>query len=570
MHQGVGNFPHGIDLLTKADYFTLASISHAYLDVSRHIAQYAEYRYVLVDHLASVKLFHWDVNVRVLAASALGQLAPLDVAYMLSAIVPPLLVASISPSSDVIVRHGATLALSEIALHIASVPAFIDGEVMRRLKLIPIEMDKRRLYRGRGGEMIRVAVCTLMQTIAKLGWPLPIALAKKYLITVEECLKNPNELVRTVAIAAFQELATRYLAKLLDSPDHALYMQAIVPRFLSSVKDKSVLNPNVAARRGFLKALGVMPYVLLHPHVHQCVDLMVVAAVASYHTPDEQDAESRVAAIQALVDIVTKNHHEMTVDMLTRVLESLLKCADEDYSMDERGDVGSWVRREAMQGLHVIVQHYCAVGTRTGGDMYNQRVAVTGFGTGVIVETRALKRKMVSVQFAKPALGYFYFPPNGVGIFPDNRALHVPTPRGLPSLEARHVVTSSTHSTTPSSSVVGVPPAIVSKHAKDDRVVVPLLKTIAFCLDEGAFAFLLQDGGALFGHALYDAVRGEMAKSSDLHKLSAGLAVLVGLLPSEVSVEKRSLRGICVRKLAAEKLYTRLILHEDVVDQAKV
>ncbi|ETV89364.1 hypothetical protein, variant 2 [Aphanomyces astaci] len=707
--QGVGNFPHGIDLLTKADYFTLASISHAYLDVSRHIAQYAEYRYVLVDHLASVKLFHWDVNVRVLAASALGQLAPLDVAYALSAIVPPLLVASISPSSDVIVRHGATLALSEIVLHIASVPAFIDGEVMRRLKLIPIEMDKRRLYRGRGGEMIRVAVCTLMQTIAKLGWPLPITLAKKYLITVEECLKNPNELVRTVAIAAFQELATRYLAKLLDSPDHALYIQAIVPRFLSSVKDKSMLNPNVAARRGFLKALGVMPYVLLHPHVHQCVDLMIVAAVASYHTPDEQDAESRVAAIQALVDIVTKNRHEMTVDMLTRVLESLLKCADEDYSMDERGDVGSWVRREAMQGLHVIVQHYCAVGTRTGDDMYNQRVAVTGFGTGVIVETRALKRKMVSVQFAKPALGYFYFPPNGVGIFADDRALHVPTPRGLPSLEARHVITSSTHSTTPSSSVVGVPPAIVSKfclvlvkqlsekldnirsiagtilvelvasatwidgvpdrphltrwlhssegvnwsmahdtfpiviglldspsymeavveglvvsvggltesvvkaskrallgwltarvqsqhfnaasqfahlcvglfqrHAKDDRVVVPLLKTIAFCLDQGAFAFLLQDGGALFGHALYDAVRAEMAKSSEVHKLSAGLAVLVGLLPSEVSVEKRSLRGICVclghrfpkvRKLAAEKLYTRLILHEDLVDQAKI
>lgn len=36
-----GNFPHGIDILTRADYFTLCNRTNAYLDISHFIAQYA-------------------------------------------------------------------------------------------------------------------------------------------------------------------------------------------------------------------------------------------------------------------------------------------------------------------------------------------------------------------------------------------------------------------------------------------------------------------------------------------------------------------------------------------------
>ncbi|ETW08601.1 hypothetical protein H310_01145 [Aphanomyces invadans] len=700
--QGVANFPHGIDLLTKADYFTLASVSHAYVDVSRHIAKYAEYRYSLMDHVASVKLFHWDVNIRVLSSNAIGLLAPLDVSYTITSILPSLLVASISPTSDVIVRHGATLAVSEIALQIASVPAFFDGEIIRRIKLIPIEMDKRRLYRGRGGEMIRAAVCSLIQSICKLGWPLSVTIVKKYLVTIEECIKNPNEVVRDCAVAAYEELANRCLSKLQEAAEHTMYINSIVPRFLSSVKDKAVLNPNVAVRRGFLKALGVTPFTLLQPHMQDAVDLMILAAVMSYHTPDEQDAESRVAAIQALVNFTTKNRAAIDLAMLTRIMESILKCANEDYSMDERGDVGSWVRKEAMVGLQAVITRFANDGGVAASAPTKQRVHVRGFGSGTVIETRELKRKIVAVQFDKPNLGYFYFSPHGIGKFPDHRVHDEANMVGLPSLADRRIEPSS------AMPLVLVPPAIVSqfclvlvkqlsekldsvrsvagtilhqlvtnatwidgipdrpvlapvvqspdvnwsmahvaypmvvalldspsyieavvaglvvsvggltesvvkaskncllgwlktqlklnnfkavsavahrcvalfeKHTKDDRVVIPLMKTIAYCLEEGVFDVLHKDGAGQFGNALYDAVRIEIGKSSNVNKISAGLTVLVGLLPSEPSVEKRCLRGICVclghrfpkvRKLTAEKLYTRLLLHEDVLNDNSV
>ncbi|CAK4917202.1 unnamed protein product [Aphanomyces euteiches] len=572
--QGLANFPHGIDLLTKADYFTLASVSHAYLNVSCHIGKYPEY--------------------------------------------------------------------------------------------------------------------------STVGWPLTPLLVKKYMATLEECIKHPNDSVRNSAISAYEVLAKRYLLKLLESYENQLYIEALVPRFLTQVKEKSVLNPNVAIRRGYLRALGVTPFAILKPHVESTIDLMILAAVSSLHTPDEQDAESRVAAILALVDFSSKLRPQMTSELFLRILEALFKCANEDYAMDERGDVGSWVRKEAMQGIHSIFTCY-AQPLET--DTPLRTVSVNGFGTGKLLEIRHYKKEMVYVQYEKPAMGYYYFPPNGIGIFcadrvsdsqcsgmfslPDlsTRLISSPSPgvaseisvppalisrfcfilvkqlsekldsirsvagsilyelfsksdstEGIPDLPTLSSTLKPTinwnmaHDTFPVVvqllnspaymesvieglviSVGGLTESVVKaskgsllawlkerhlqnnlkavsqfafhcvslfqKHTKDDRVITPLMKTIAYCLEEGVFDFLHRDGD-VFGNAIYEAVRTEITKSSDMHKISAGLSVLLGLLPSQENVEKRTFRGLCVclghrfpkvRKLTAEKLYTRLILHDDLM-----
>lgn len=38
-----GNFPHGIDILTEADYFTLSNRVNAFLNVSCFVGQFSEY-----------------------------------------------------------------------------------------------------------------------------------------------------------------------------------------------------------------------------------------------------------------------------------------------------------------------------------------------------------------------------------------------------------------------------------------------------------------------------------------------------------------------------------------------
>lgn len=71
-----GTFPHGIDILTTADFFAVSVRNNAYLSISVFIAQYEEYSFPLINHLVNRKVDHWDINIRELAAKALHNLTP--------------------------------------------------------------------------------------------------------------------------------------------------------------------------------------------------------------------------------------------------------------------------------------------------------------------------------------------------------------------------------------------------------------------------------------------------------------------------------------------------------------
>eukprot|EP01083_Nonionella_stella_P167755 564657_1 len=48
-----GNFPHGIEINTTADYWTVGLLKNSYLNVSKTIAKFNEYKYHLIDHLVN-------------------------------------------------------------------------------------------------------------------------------------------------------------------------------------------------------------------------------------------------------------------------------------------------------------------------------------------------------------------------------------------------------------------------------------------------------------------------------------------------------------------------------------
>jgi tubulin-specific chaperone D len=60
--QGATNVPHGLDILTVADYFTLGNRTNAYLCVAKDIAMLdnSPYRRSILRHLYTSKLYHWD------------------------------------------------------------------------------------------------------------------------------------------------------------------------------------------------------------------------------------------------------------------------------------------------------------------------------------------------------------------------------------------------------------------------------------------------------------------------------------------------------------------------------
>uniref|UniRef100_H3AI86 Tubulin-folding cofactor D ARM repeats domain-containing protein n=1 Tax=Latimeria chalumnae TaxID=7897 RepID=H3AI86_LATCH len=107
-----GTFPHGIDIVTTADYFTVGNCASCYLNISVAISGFPEYTKPMIDHLVSMKINHWDSVIRELSTKALHNLTPQAPEYMANTILPKLL--PLAMGTDLHTRHGAILACAEI------------------------------------------------------------------------------------------------------------------------------------------------------------------------------------------------------------------------------------------------------------------------------------------------------------------------------------------------------------------------------------------------------------------------------------------------------------------------
>uniref|UniRef100_A0A8C1N4H6 Tubulin-specific chaperone D n=1 Tax=Cyprinus carpio TaxID=7962 RepID=A0A8C1N4H6_CYPCA len=107
-----GTFPHGIDIVTAADYFTVGNVNNCYLTISVYIAGFEEYTKPLIDHLVHMKVNHWDGVIRELATKALHNLTAQAPEYMANTVLPQLL--PMATGMDLHRRHGAILACAEI------------------------------------------------------------------------------------------------------------------------------------------------------------------------------------------------------------------------------------------------------------------------------------------------------------------------------------------------------------------------------------------------------------------------------------------------------------------------
>lgn len=168
---GAENFPNGIEILTSADYYSLGSRKQAYLTVGPTIASLPQYLVPLAEHLLENKLKNWDAAVRALAADALAELVHLQPQYFADVALPLMLERSVDMGS-LETRHGALLATA------ALVQALADVQDVRRAGWgvgavrVALDVQKRQLWRGKGGDLMREALCKLIATLGRLRVPL--------------------------------------------------------------------------------------------------------------------------------------------------------------------------------------------------------------------------------------------------------------------------------------------------------------------------------------------------------------------------------------------------------------
>jgi len=179
-----GTLPHGIEILTAADFFTLSVRSHAYIEVAPFVAQFPSYGKPLALHLVNVKLQHWDRGLRTLAAVGLASLASRLGDLLATVAVDALVPRATDPVLEV--RHGAALGLAELLPALAASGVVLSPERQAAVaELIPA-IEKARLYRGKGGEIMRSAVCRLAEGMARVGHPLDQPTRKRTLASLDE------------------------------------------------------------------------------------------------------------------------------------------------------------------------------------------------------------------------------------------------------------------------------------------------------------------------------------------------------------------------------------------------
>ena len=232
-----GTFPHGIDILTEADYFAVGSRQNTYLRLSVFVAGFGEYTDAVIDHLLATKVGHWDIGVRELTAEALHNLAPIAPEKAARTLLPALL--KEVNAVELFTRHGAITsagyvvrALSGVAKEkgqklqdtlglynalgkqykcpITSLLPVAGETSMSAIREVAVGLVQRFALRATGGDLLRQAVTSFIDNCARAGFPADADLVRLWKSILCENLSNVDPLIHEKAVAAVPHFLEQY------------------------------------------------------------------------------------------------------------------------------------------------------------------------------------------------------------------------------------------------------------------------------------------------------------------------------------------------------------------------
>lgn len=576
-----------------------------------------------MDELLYNKICHWDKSLRELAAKALAALVKYEPEYFVNYVLEKLIPCTLS--TDLCMRHGATLAAGEVVLAVHQCGYVLSADSHKRIAGIVPAIEKARLYRGKGGEIMRLAVSRFIECISSSHVALSERTERILLDTLTVNLGHPNSQIQNAAVSAVQQLVQSYL---IGNDKKAA---DLISKHL-----KHLTDPNVAVRRGSALALGVLPYELLIAKWKDVVSKLCSACMIEAN-PEDRDAEARMNAVKGLTSVCETltqprasdpENDDLSLFILikTEVMDTLLKALD-DYSVDNRGDVGSWVREAAIHGLEKCTYILCKKAGDHNNDsfssLFDSNLANRLIG-GIVKQgvekmdklretaAKALQRILYHETVTVP---FILYREKLEEIIPNQEGLRwaVPTfsfPRfvqllGFPcyskgvmsglvisagglqkslkeasfSALLQYLGEGEANEQRPKESAMCDDILwILQEYKKCDRVIVPCLKTIEELLDEKMF--LNQEAYTLsFYKGVVDSLAIELRASKIFAKLEAGVVILGYIASVSEPISKQAFSQLLsflahrypkIREKAAEEACLALVRNKTLVTEDKI
>ncbi|TYJ51709.1 hypothetical protein B9479_007714 [Cryptococcus floricola] len=332
---GQGVYPEGIDVLGKMDFWGVSVRRRAFGVAAPAVGIHKVYREYMIDHLHNVTLRHWDVAMRIIGAEALKCLVELDISRLDQSLDREIKELS---GLDPINVHGALSALSSLSsLFPASDPR--SHKIFTSLSSI-----RAPTFLSTQAPDILISLYSLLTTILspevlegeggkgrdKLGKWLDMA-GRRREVGVHEGGAN------VWGVLSGMGESTRDVEKLMtDLKSSRATIRQYATLSLGHIQHPSSTSPLASTTQKAVKAL---------------------LGLLKEDQRSKVDVESRKWAVRSLGDIGAQRRGGIVVvkyDTFHEITSALITSL-QDYSTDQRGDVGSWVRIASLNSLGLVL-----------------------------------------------------------------------------------------------------------------------------------------------------------------------------------------------------------------------
>uniref|UniRef100_A0A8C2ZQL7 Tubulin-specific chaperone D n=1 Tax=Cyclopterus lumpus TaxID=8103 RepID=A0A8C2ZQL7_CYCLU len=608
-----GTFPHGIDILTAADYYAVGNLNNCYLNISVYIASFPEYTKAMIDHLITMKINHWDGVIRELSTKALHNLTPQAPDYMATTVLPQLLPTAVG--FDLHGRHGAILACAEIthALYKLAVCLKNVKTFWVLITILPF------CFRGFGGELMRPAMCCLIEKLSLSKMPFkndPVISGWQWLIDdtiksgpikyskFEKQIIYKSRLTQfVVVVSALSTLCEEYYQAELGKADSQMQGELDI---ISLFHYHQMLT-----RCGSALALGCLPGFMIQSKLKQVGledQMCTVSQKEGTFTESRRDAVRAIAQVCGKVVVCAHGSPDSALcsENVSEVYAALLHSMN-DYTTDSRGDVGAWVREAAMTSLMEVTLLVASSAPEILPVKCMMRCLAQQAAEKIDrYRAHAGNVFLRLLHSTEPAVPHIPQQEELLSIFPvlnwnapSQAFQYITQLLGLPQYQYHTLlgltvsVGGITESTVHFSSqslfdyLRGIQDAsaaltpfgdtllsIFRDNLRNDRVSIPFLKMLNQMLANSCFEIFTTQENHQFCLDLLDLCK-EFRKAKDISKLRACISVFCGLIqfPGEVrkKVLSQLLMLLChtfpvIRKTTASQMYEMLLTYDDVID----
>ncbi|PWZ02675.1 ARM repeat-containing protein [Testicularia cyperi] len=340
-------FPHGIDVIRLTDFYAVSTRRNAFLECAVQVAKFEEYRAYLVDHLLNVTLIHWDLPMRRLGAKAIARIAVLDKQRLLPSVVAAL--GQRVTSVDSVVVHGALLGLAEICEECRSAKVADAGRPEQTVQQPDaafgmIEKVPSSVFHAMGAAMVLQAACQLIAAGISSSDPASPDDSCVWQKVINLALNRPEEQVQAAAAEACHR---------------ASLVLNLTPRIKSTLDGWHSFS--IAQQQSNALVLGAIDYVSHAASFESAVEHLVAlvnntpaTGSKAYSSNIETRRNAFDSLARAVMGLADDLRNICTQELMGRVLRTLLHGLD-DYTTDQRGDVGSWVRLSCIAGIRDIL-----------------------------------------------------------------------------------------------------------------------------------------------------------------------------------------------------------------------